>query len=153
MGSVVPGFWLPLGGSGSGGGISVAVARVETSETTTSDSFTDMTTVGPAVTVTVPASGILVVNVSAQLGNDNSGGGASMTFELSGANTLAASDAYSVGYFAQAAGAYERQTRRTVLTGLTAGSTTITAKYRRANTGTAHVGLREISAEVGFTAA
>lgn len=142
-----------INGVGGAGGIGVEAARVETLQSTASGTYTDLSTAGPAVTVDVPATGILVVNLGSMVGNDNASGGALMSFALSGANTQAADDAYAIGTYLRPANGYERIGRRFVLTGLSSGATTITAKYRRAAAGNASFQEREVSAEVGFTAA
>lgn len=101
-------------------------AEVATQQTTTSTTFTDLTTVGPAVTFTVPSSGKVEVTVSGQLFN-SAGNFTLMGFALSGGNTLAASDSKALlvfGVNAVQAGI------PILLTGLTPGSTTFTAKYR-----------------------
>lgn len=108
-------------------------AAVATSQTETSTSYDDLATVGPAVTFTVGPSGIVEVTFSAQISNAG-GNHAYMSFVLSGANTLAASDDRSIHFASTNAfrfsGSY-------LLTGLTPGSTVATAKYRvSANTGT-----------------
>lgn len=114
-----------------------AVSSVLTSETTTSTSFTDLTTPGPAVTVTVGANGILLIGLGGALQNSTSGAESHMSFALSGANTLAASDANDITLQAAAANQFIRAGRVVMLTGLSAGSTVVTSKYRvSANTGT-----------------
>lgn len=110
---------------------------VATSETTTSTSYTDLSTGGPAATVTIGQNGMALVNIAATTTNSNALGYALMAFAISGATTVAASDTYSTRDSTDAA----NQTRRIpgiyLVTGLTPGSNTFTAKYRvLANTGT-----------------
>jgi hypothetical protein len=105
-----------------------AKASVATTESTTSLSPTDLTTPGPAVTVTVGQSGNLLVIHGAFLYNDNSGTGivgARMLARLSGANSGDSDNlSSSVGNFVPI-----EASRATLFTGLTTGSTTVTAKY------------------------
>lgn len=105
---------------------------VTTSEATTSTTYTDLTTSGPAVTATIGPSGIALVIVSARMSNTGSNTTA-MSYAVSGASTVAAADVNA----ASNDGVAGRSTRMTVQTGLTAGSNTFTAKYRAdAGTGT-----------------
>jgi len=107
-------------------------ATVNTSETETNTSFDDMTTPGPAVTATIGSRGLALVTFSCEM--SNSGGFNVVSYAVSGANTIAASDDISVVTSVTAAETYSRTV---LLTGLTAGSTTFTMKYRvTAGTGT-----------------
>jgi hypothetical protein len=116
---------------------SVTGATVSASETTTSDTFTDLTTSGPAVTVTTGTAAL--VYLGAAIDNDNSAGTSLMGFAVSGATTIAASIPDSVSQ----KGLDELRIGGWFLVTLTAGSNTFTAKYRRA-TGTAEFGGRRI---------
>jgi hypothetical protein len=62
-----------------------------TAETTISTTYTNLTTVGPAVTVVVPASGTVLVSVTAGMVSSNGNAGY-MGFAASGANTSAPTD-------------------------------------------------------------
>lgn len=111
----------------------IETARVDTSESTASTSYVDLTTVGPAVTVTTGTSCILWLGCT--MTNSGANGGA-MAFEVSGATTQAASDSFSYGYEGGAAGDAGRAMWIDKVT-VTAGSNTFTAKYRvAAGTGT-----------------
>src|SRR5438552_3482318 len=57
----------PTGPAGTAGAVGATVA---TSETTTSLTYTDLTTPGPSVTVTIPASGKAVVILTAGIANN-----------------------------------------------------------------------------------
>ena len=106
---------------------------VATTQTSTSTSYTDLATAGPSVTVTVGANGVLLVGLDGGLYNSGSFI-TYMTIALSGANTLAAADKYSM---AANSTAYQAQGSSFLLTGLNAGSTTVTLKYKVAGgTGT-----------------
>lgn len=108
-----------------------ATASVLTSQTTTSTSYTDLGTPGPAVTVATGTMALVVVHSS----TSNSGTGSTrMAYNISGATTLAASDDRGMG---------NANTDITVAssvsleTGLTPGNNTFTAQYRVASgTGT-----------------
>ena len=76
---------------------------------------------------TVPASGRVLVTVSSGMSNSTGGGSDFMSFAVSGATTVVASDAQALilgGNNLQAASA------SFVVTGLTAGSNTFTAQYK-----------------------
>ncbi len=110
-------------------------AIVETLETTTSTAYTDLATVGPSVTVPVAASGRVLVTIGSLLSNDTAGVASFMTVALSGANVIAAADTVSrlLNFRSASAGQGIRASRQFVISGLAAGSTTFTAKYRAAS--------------------
>ena len=72
-------------------------ADVVTSQTTTSLSYTDLSTVGPAVTLTLAnGQGCLVV-ISARMNHSAAGGQSSLaSFAVTGATSLSANDANSI---------------------------------------------------------
>lgn len=106
-----------------------ASATVATSQTTTSLTFTDLTTSGPAVTVTTGTKALVIVSAYVDAGYANLG---LMSYEVSGATTISATDSVAVGGFGQGASSSGVDfvcSRASVVT-LTAGSNTFTAKYR-----------------------
>lgn len=105
-------------------------ATVATSESTTSTSYTDLTTTTDTVTVTIGASGMALVLIS--MNWTTSGGGfGPMSYALSGANTVAATDAKAIAAHAQVVAAISGYLSGAFLeTGLTAGSTVFKAKYK-----------------------
>ena len=111
-----------------------ATATVLTVETRNSTSYGDMTTPGPAVTVTTGTSALVIVTANLR----NSGTGlVLMSHTVSGASTKAASDDYAL--INQGTDGDERVAASFMYlwTSLTAGSNTFTAKYRvTANVGT-----------------
>jgi hypothetical protein len=103
-------------------------ATVATSQSTTSTSYTDLATAGPAATVTTGTKALVIVNVSSSI---NSGGNTNFaSFAVSGATTIAASDAYSFQITTTNTGDFYGGARATRLSTLTAGSNTFTMKYR-----------------------
>ena len=105
---------------------SIASNSVLTSQTTTSTSFTNLTTVGPEVTVEVKKSGVLLI-LWADEQYVSTTNNTYSSIALSGANTLSASDTQSLINGTTAlfgAGTF------LLLTGLNQGSTTVTMKYR-----------------------
>ncbi len=107
---------------------------------TTSTTYTDLTTAGAAVTVTVGSSGIAIVSFTADIQIAyaiNQSAFAWVSFAVSGANTLAADDTRAARFAFNNAGTGGTPTLEStmantiVLTGLTTGSTTFTMKYKR----------------------
>lgn len=118
-----------MGSSGGSSGSALtptANAKVTTSEATTSASFTDLSTAGPAAAYTVPASGKVKVTLSALI-EAGAGTSAWMGVDLSGANTVAANQNEAMG---SPLAAKVKASSVFILTGLTPGATTFTAKYR-----------------------
>lgn len=119
-------------------------ATVATSQTSTSSSSVDLTTVGPAVTVTIGSTGRAMVSLYCAQNNSTSGDVVFMGFALSGANTLAPTDALSLAFTSPVPGGGTRYGASFLLQGLTAGSTTFTAKYRISVGGTGTWSDRQI---------
>ena len=101
-------------------------ARVSTAETTASTTFAALATAGPIVTVTTGTQAL--VFMTAQMTNNTANGSCAMGFDVSGATTIAASNAEAMRH---RAGGSVDDIRATAisLTALTAGSNTFTAKY------------------------
>ncbi len=116
-------------------------SNVDTSQTTASNTYTDLATAGPAVTVTSGTQAL--VTVTCQCGNSLIGGAALMGFAVSVSTTIAASDLFAVANGFNAGG-YIWASAHFLVTGLTSGSNTFTAKYKAANTGTATFVSRKI---------
>jgi hypothetical protein len=103
-------------------------ASVPASELTASLTYADLATVGPAVTLTVPASGRVLVSVTSGMTGSSGAVSCFMSFATTGANITAASDANSVTL---ASGTLQRASASAVLSGLAPGSTTFTGKFKR----------------------
>lgn len=111
-------------------------------DTTTSGSFTDLSGgAGPAVTVTTGTSVITSHGAASQ--NSVNGGGANMSYAISGATTVAADVSRMYRTDAQAADIF-RGTTTHFTPGLTAGSNTFTAKYSIGSGGTATFSDRHV---------
>lgn len=106
---------------------------VQISESTTSTSFTDLTTGGPALTATTGDTAIIIL--SAKLSHATALGNAIMGYAISGATTQAALDETSLQIAPPATGFLQASWVMQEV-GLTVGSNTFTAKYKT-NTGTA----------------
>lgn len=103
---------------------------VATSQTTTSTSYTDLATAGPAVTVTIGSTGKALVSMHGAIANATSSLASYFGFAVSGATVTAASDATAIGFTSPSSGAGIRAGTVLLVTGLAAGSTTFTAKFR-----------------------
>jgi hypothetical protein len=116
----------------------IQAARVATSQTTTSTSYTDLTTSGPAVTLTTGTAVIITVSsdTSNSAANANANAGNThMGVAVSGASTVSAADTHCARR--PQIHSSHTQTISSVfyLDGLTAGSNTFTAKYKVSATG------------------
>jgi hypothetical protein len=102
---------------------------VATAESTGSNTYVDLTTGGPAITLDVPASGKVLVSVTAGVTASNNSTTCAMSFATSGAGAtvLAASDARAMILLGNS---LQQASASFVVTGLNAVSTTFTAKYR-----------------------
>jgi hypothetical protein len=123
---------IPVADSSSSTGIAWRLpssAIVATSESTTSTSYTDLTTVGPAVTVTTGTAAIVIL--TAQIWNTEVNRAAYMGYTVSGASTVAADDARALIHTSATASASVRASQIFFHTGLTAGSNTFTAQYKK----------------------
>jgi len=108
-----------------------ASARVDTQQRRTSDQYGDLTTSGPEVTITTGTRALVIV--SAFMGDTSENGTVGyMSFAVSGATTIAASDNNCIAsqVVNGSSSLRYRQSAVTRLTTLNAGSNTFTAKYR-----------------------
>lgn len=115
---------------------------VGTTETTTNTSYTNLATAGPAVTVTTGVRAF--VFISAQLTGNTGTLGSFMSYAVSGATSVAASDGSALVYYPSTAN-LPIQSSRVIGQGLTAGSNTFTAQYRVAGATTGSFGQRSVA--------
>ena len=106
-----------------------AYATVATQESTTSSTFTDLTTSGPAVTVTTGTKALIIISASQR--STISGAQAQMSFAVSGATTRAVqtNEWTNTSFGSVTGGINENASAAIYVSGLTAGSNTFTAKY------------------------
>lgn len=107
-----------------------AATPVTADETISGGSYGDVTTPGPSASVTVTSSGRLMVIVSCTMTITDNNDGGFMSFALSGANTRSPSDDSALQFKPKVSGTYFRASYVEMLTGLTPGATTVTAKYK-----------------------
>jgi hypothetical protein len=97
--------------------------------------YGDLTTVGPSITLPVPATGRVLITVTSGMTSNSPSTSCYMSFAGTGANAIAASDANAV---ILAAAQLQRSSATSILSGLAPGSTTFTAKYRVTGGGAAN---------------
>jgi hypothetical protein len=105
----------------------MAYSTVSTLESTTSTTYTNLATSGPAVTVTTGTQALVIY--SGEFQHDTANGAAYMSYAVSGATTIAASDTVSINLDG-IVGTKNNSRQDAHLVTLTAGSNTFTAKYR-----------------------
>lgn len=101
---------------------------VGTSQSTTSTAYVALAT-AQEITVTVGPSGQLLVGINCSTGNSGADLQSRMSFALSGANTLAASNANAAHFQAYQNNAFQQVSKVQLLTGLNPGSTTVAARF------------------------
>lgn len=112
-------------------------AGVAALESTASATFTDLTTPGPAVPVTIGSTGKAMVALHCRQYNSISGDVSLMAIAISGATILAASDPLSLTFVSPIANGDVRHGTCIEFTTLFGGPTTFTLKYRATPAGTA----------------
>lgn len=125
-----------------------STSTVATSQDTISDTYTNLSTAGPAVTLNIGANGLALVIITAELSQNTSTNYAAMSFAVSGATTLAADNSRALYAKYNSTGNVnsDRFSFAILLTGLSPGSTTFTSKYRRiGGSGTATFTSRDIN--------
>jgi hypothetical protein len=125
--------------------LSPATTSNSATGTTGSSSYTTTLSGGgttPSATVTIGANGLALVSISADAYVDGASKTARMSFAVSGASTVASSDATCIA--SSAITAATRIGVTTLVTGLTAGSNTFTLEYK-ATPGTASFRYRSIT--------
>jgi hypothetical protein len=117
-------------------------ATIATSETTTSTSYTDLTSVGPAVSITTGTAAI--VFLKSGIDNNTANIGTFMGFTISGASSVAANDAQAIDIAGIAAASRARIGGAFLVTGLSAGTNVFTAKYKVASASTGTFTQRDL---------
>jgi len=105
-----------------------SVDYVNANESTTSTSFTDLTTAGPAVTLTTGTKALVIVGSRMEGGSTATRG--YMGFAVSGASTVSANEGRAQELKVTADQFIDQKSFAYIITGLTAGSNTFTAKYK-----------------------
>lgn len=100
---------------------------VQSAETTTSMSYTDLATVGPAVTVDTGSAAFICIRTLLQ--NNTAGQTSEASFAISGASSAAPTVARAISHESSTANAGTRVSLQNLFTTLTPGSNTFTMKY------------------------
>lgn len=109
-------------------------AVVAAAETSTSTSYANLATVGPALTLVTGTQVLLTVGAEMAA---SAAASVYMSAAVSGASTLAAADPSAVVANSSSVFNVSQQSYQSLFTGLTAGTNTFTAKYKvSGNTGT-----------------
>lgn len=105
-----------------------STASVNVQQSTTSSSYTNLSTSGPAVTVTTGTRALVIINCSLQNTSTNS---SFASFDVTGASSISAVDDYAIRHRdGTGSNGEEQMGRAHLFTGLTAGTNTFTMKYR-----------------------
>jgi hypothetical protein len=119
-----------------------ASAFVATTQTTTSTSYTGLAT---ASSVTVTTGTKALVMISCELEMTATTHRAFMSYAVSGATTIASSDAFAINMKIAAAQTIDAHSYAYIVTGLTAGSNTFTTQFRSSTGDTVYFSNRRIS--------
>jgi hypothetical protein len=125
-------------------GVASASSYVETEESTSSATFTGLTT-AQSVTLTTGSKVLVIIGCNAY--NDNAGAGFSMSYAVSGATTIAASNkgAVRLNRNESVANIAYNMSNHSYIT-VTPGSNTFTLQFCRQNgAGTAYFGVRTLT--------
>lgn len=105
-----------------------AFAQVATTEGTTSTTFTDLATAGPAVTLVSAHDRALILWATGKFSN-NAGSGAGCVVQISGATTLAASENNGANQATGLLGGFGHENMQFMIATINPGSNTYTLKY------------------------
>ncbi|MQB01588.1 MAG: hypothetical protein GEU78_15080 [Actinobacteria bacterium] len=119
-------------------------ARIAGLEGTTSDSYANLGTVGPEVTVEIGASGECVVHLRSDMRNNTASGRCVMSFEAVGPTAVAPSDNRAIAATSSVANDQYWLGGSELLQGLAPGLYVFRAKYKRGVGGTANFAARTI---------
>jgi hypothetical protein len=122
------GSWFVATGTNTIAERRILTQSIVTSQTTGSTSYTNLTTSGPAVTVTTGTQALVIV--SSRLTVDTAGQTAYAMYAVSGATTIAGDDNGSLQHTPSNGGYNMRASAVYVESSLTGGSNTFTVQYR-----------------------
>ena len=117
-----------------------AAATVAAAETPAGTSFAAMTTAGPVVTTTTGTKALVLMSAEFYALTDS----AYMSFAVSGASTIAASNDNSINFTHMAGGYTVKLGGSIYLSGLTAGTNVFTAQYAK-SAGSPTIGYRHLT--------
>jgi len=105
-----------------------ASATVATAQSTTSTTYTDLATAGPSVTLTTGTKALVIITANIGVADPSVSG--YMSYAVSGATTIAASDTVAIRQQSTQSSRENIRASAVSVPTLTAGSNTFTAKYR-----------------------
>jgi hypothetical protein len=120
-----------------------AVAAINTVQTTTNAAYVDLTTVGPTLTMTTGPMALVIM--SSRVSNATAGSNSWVSYTVTGASSVSASDNYALSYDSPVAGSTAYMSYATIEPSLIAGSNTFTMKYRSNGGTTATFSVRRLS--------
>lgn len=142
--ATTPGSYFVTDAANSIGERIAGSAVVNTSQGTTSTTYVDLGTVGPAVTASTGTTAIVLF--AAEMQHNTSSDACKASVAVSGATTVAASDDWCVRHEDTSTGSeFNRVMGFHRFTGLTAGSNTFTMKYASTAATTANFNFRELT--------
>jgi hypothetical protein len=116
---------------------------IQTLETTASSSYVDLSSAGPAVSVTTGVNALVILTCNME--SNTAGGISNMGCTISGATSESATESNSLRYESGSSGDAIQASFATIYTTLTAGSNTFTAKYKTNGAGTSSFSARKVS--------
>jgi hypothetical protein len=119
-----------------------ASAFVATNQTTTSTTYTGLATAS-SVTVTTGTKALVILTCELEMTSTSDR--AFMSYAVSGATTIASSDAFALNMKIAAAQTIDAHSYAYIVTGLTAGSNTFTTQFRSGSGATIYFANRRIS--------
>jgi hypothetical protein len=120
----------------------IDVQAVNTVQTTTSATYANLATVGPEVVLTTGPKALVVV--SSRVSNGTAGQNSWVSYEVTGASSVSASDNYALGYDSPVINSTAYLSYATIEPSLVSGSNTFRMKYR-VNGGTGTFSSRRLS--------
>jgi len=121
----------------------VVTSVISAAETTSNGGYEDLDTVGPAVTITTGAKGLIYVSFYTQ--NNVGGGRGWMSHEIEGASFATASDQWAAVLTSHGINEIYGASQITMWHTLTPGSSTFRAKYRTSTSGTSTFTNRRVT--------
>lgn len=141
--ATTPGSYFAVSGTNQIAQRTPAQQSVNTSETTTSTSFTDLATVGPSVTVTTGSYAVIVI--TCEVSNNTASQAGRVGVEISGATTEAVDGNHVLRQESSGTAEFQRASALRLHTGLTPGSNTFKLMYATVGASTASFNFRNIA--------
>lgn len=141
--ATTPGSYFTVSGTNQIIQRTPAQQSVNTSETTTSTSFADLTTPGPSVTVTTGSWAVIVA--TSEISNNTSSQAGRVGVDISGATTESPDSNHVLRQESSGTAEFQRASIVRLHTGLTPGSNTFKLMYSTVGSSTASFNFRNIA--------